>query len=107
MDSTEVLAERRKELTAKRVKVKQQIAEQRAKLAEIDLELGAIDAYDEHMARRLKSLDAQVRVRTGRGEVSRETVLAVIRGKQAAWVCRGAKSSKRSGSKETGRAKSR
>ena len=45
------------------------------------MELGAIAAYDEHMARRTRALDVQVSARLHRSEVTCEAVLAVVQGK--------------------------
>ena len=74
-----MLANRRRELTEEKNKLEQQVTALREKVAEIDLELGAIDAYDAHMARRTHAPDIQVAVRSGRGKVTQEDVLAVIR----------------------------
>ena len=73
-----MLANRRRELTEEKNKLEQQVTALRKKVAEIDLELGAIDAYDAHMARRTHAQDMQVAVRLGRGKVTQEDVLAVL-----------------------------
>lgn len=52
----------------------------RDRMADIDHELGAIAAYHERMSGRDRSLDAQVQVRLGRVGITREAVLAVVRG---------------------------
>ncbi len=80
MDSSEMLADRRRELTESKIKLEQELAALREKKAEVDLELGAIAAYDQHMGQRTRALDAQVDARLGRGPMTRETVLRTIDG---------------------------
>lgn len=80
-DSTaDAFAKKRQELGAARVRVEREIAALREKLAEIDLELGAIAAYDEYKNRRTRSQHAQVQARIRPGDLSRELVLAVVAG---------------------------
>ena len=81
MDSSGMLANRRRELNDRKAKLEHEVSALRKKVAEIDLELGAIAAYDEHMARRTDALDVQVGARLHPGEVTREKVLALVRGK--------------------------
>lgn len=77
MDSSEMLANRRRELTEGKNKLEREISALRKEVAEMDLELGAIAAYEEHMAGRTRALDMQVKVGLG-GEVTQEAVLAMI-----------------------------
>ena len=77
MDLSEMLANRRRELTEGKNKLEREISALRKKVAEMDLQLGAIAAYEEHMAGGTCALDMQVKVRLG-GEVTQEAVLAMI-----------------------------
>ena len=81
MDSSEMLANRRRELNDRKGKLEREVSALRKKMAAIDLELGAIAAHDEHMARRTHALDVQVGARLYGGKVTREAVLALVRGK--------------------------
>lgn len=80
MNSTEMLTNRKRQLTEKKGELEREISGLRKKLATVDLELGAIAAYEEHMDRRTRALDVQVNARLGRARVTRDTVLAVING---------------------------
>ena len=80
MDSTDILADKRRELSKARSELEREIASLRERLAETDLELGAIAAYDEYKAHKTRSLGAQVQARVRGGTIDRDAVLAVIAG---------------------------
>ena len=89
MDSTDMFAEKRRELGEVRAKVEREIAALRERLAEIDLELGAIAAYDEYMARDARSLEPRVDASVKGGRVTREAILDVIAGATGRGIGRG------------------
>ena len=80
MKLTDALEEKRTELSGKREELRQEIHTLQKKLDEVELELAAIDAYDDIMARGSHSKGAQLQARLNGGRVTREAVLAVITG---------------------------
>ena len=89
MNLTDTLKEKRMELNSKCGELEQEIGTLRKKLDEVNLELAAIDAYEDVMARGTRSKSAQVQARLNGGEVTREAVLDVIAGAVGRDVGRG------------------
>ena len=78
--STDIFADKRRELGQERAKIEREIATLREKQAEIDLELEAIAAYDEVKARKTRSQQAQVDALLKGGPITQEVVLAIVAG---------------------------
>ena len=78
MEPTDLFAEKRRKLNESRAKVKSDIAGLRERLSEIDLELGAIAAYEQYKERGTRTLDVPVEAQPGR--VTRDAVVLVIAG---------------------------
>ena len=88
-DSTDIFADKRRELGRARAKIEGEIAALQQKQAEIDRELQAIAAYDEVMGRRTRALQAQADARLRGGPITRDTVFAIVADAGGSGVSRG------------------
>ena len=83
----DAFADKRRELGEQRTRLLSEMDALKERLAGIELELGAIAAYDEFKARASGGVDG--RARTGVGRVTRESILRVVAGAGERGIGRG------------------